>query len=129
MIKSNEKYEIPVILYEEPQPGLKPNPIPYIEVPENKTMPPVIWIFEYKETGETDIGDDGNPAKVVDQIPHQYCDITFLKERLPGHVYDMVRTNLGMKPLKEAQTAGKEILNKVQAGMEKSKASKAKKDN
>ena len=110
---TNQKYEIPVILYEEPQPGAKPNPIPYIEVAKDKTMPPVLWLFEYKETGEEEVGNDGEPVKVVDQIPHQYCDMAFLKEKLPEHLYDMVRTSIGLEPLKKAKEKGRALLNNV----------------
>lgn len=127
---TNMKYEIPTILYEEPQPGKKPNPIPYIEVAKDKTMPPVLWLFEYKDTGEQDVGSDGEAAQIVDQIPHQYCDMNFLKEKLPGHLYDMVRTSLGMDPLKKAQEKGKEVLDKVQKNVEDKKdISKTKKKN
>lgn len=128
---TNQKYEIPSILYEEPQQGRKANPIPYIEVAKDKTMPPVLWVFEYKETGEEDIGPDGEPAKVVEQIPHQYCDMNLLKEKLPGHLFDMVRTLIGMDPLKKAQEKGQKILDKVNENLEKNKKdiSTAKKKN
>ncbi len=129
MTEKTEKYEIPSILYEEPQPGHKSNPIPYIEVQADKTMPQVLFIFEYKDTGETEIGDDGQPAKVVDQIPHKYVDMEFLKEKLPGHVNDMVRVKLGMKPLKEAQQAGQVILDKVAKNVEKAKKAAKKGEN
>lgn len=125
----NEKYEIPTILYEEPQPGAKPNPIPYIEVLENKTMPPVLFIFEYKHTGETEPDHNGEPAAIIDQIPHKYVDLEFLKERLPPQLNDTIRTLLGMKPLKEAQKEGQAILDKVNNNVEKLKEAKAKKEN
>lgn len=112
-MSKNEKYEIPTILYEEPQAGLKPNPIPYIEVALNSKMPPVLFIFEYKHTGETEPDLKGNPVEIVDQIPHKYVDLEHLKDKLPPHLNDMIRTLLGMKPLKEAQTEGQVILDKV----------------
>lgn len=118
MTANNEKYEIPTILYEEPRQGERPNPIPYIEVQENGKMPPVLFLFEYKHTGEFEPGADGESASIVDQIPHQYCDMGFLKEKLPGHLFDMIRTSLGMKPLKEAQKEGQDILNKVNKNVE-----------
>lgn len=125
-MSKNEKYEIPTILYEEPQPGLKPNPIPYIEVAENKTMPPVLFIFEYKHTGETEPGSNGEPVQIVDQIPHKYVDMEHLKEKLPAHLNDMVRTLLGMKPLKEAQAEGQVTLDKVMKNVEALKEEKLK---
>lgn len=118
MAANNEKYEIPTILYEEPRQGERPNPIPYIEVQEGKKMPPVLFLFEYRHTGEVEPDSAGEPVAIVDQIPHQYCDMEFLKEKLPEHVFDMVRTKLGMKPLKEAQKSGQNILNKVNENVE-----------
>lgn len=110
----NEKYEVPVILYEEPKPGDKPNPIPYIDVPVKGKMPPVLFIFEYRQTGEYEPDSKGNPVEMVDQIPHKYVDMEHLKDKLPPHLNDMIRTLLGMKPLKEAQEKGQVILDKVQ---------------
>jgi len=116
-----DKYEIPSILYEEPLPGAKPNPIPFINVSAGGNMPPVIVIFEYKDTGEEEVGDDGSPAKIVDQIPHMYVDLELLKQKLPSHINDMVRVQIGMKPLKEAQEQGQIILDKVHDNIKKLK--------
>ena len=123
MTKNNDKYEVPTILYEEPKQGEKPNILPYIEVTQTGKMPPVLFIFEYKQTGEFEPDSNGNPAEVVDQIPHKYVDMEHLKEKLPPHLNDMVRTLLGMKPLKEAQRDGQVILDKVTKNTEALKAS------
>jgi hypothetical protein len=108
-----EKYEVPVILYEEPKAGDRPNPIPYIDVSKDGKMAPVLFIFEYRQTGEFEPDSKGNPVEVVDQIPHKYVDMEHLKEKLPAHLNDMIRTLLGMQPLKEAQKEGQVILDKV----------------
>lgn len=117
----NERYEVPEILYEEPGKGEKPNPIPYIEVPTGKKMPPVLFIFEYRHTGETEPDEKGREQQVIDQIPHKYVDLEVLKEKLPPNLNDIVRVALGMQPLKKAQEAGQKILDKVHAGAEKIK--------
>jgi len=132
MSNEQEKYEIPVILYEEPSSAdAKAIPFPYIEVQKDKKMPPVLFIFEYHHTGETEPDDQGREAEVVDQIPHKYIDMEFLKEKLPPEINDMVRLAVGMQPLKLAQTEGKKILDKVfskapalQAAAQKQKESK-----
>jgi len=113
MSKQTEKYEVPVILYEEPKNGERPNPIPYIDVASTAKMPPVLFIFEYRQTGEFEPDSKGNPVEIVDQIPHKYVDMEHLKDKLPPHLNDMIRTLLGMKPLKEAQKDGQVILEKV----------------
>lgn len=104
---------IPWINYEEPAPGARPNPIPFIEVAKDGEMAPILFIFEYRDTGEEDVGTDGNPAKIVDQIPHQYLDMEVLKKKLPSHIVDMVRGAYGLLPLKEAEKLGQERLDKV----------------
>ena len=106
--------QIPLILYEEPSSrDSKEIPFPYIEVAKEGMMPPVLFIFEYKHTGETEPDDKGREVAVVDQIPHKYVDMELLKEKLPADVNDQVRIALGMKPLKEAQDSGQKILDKV----------------
>lgn len=109
-----EKYEIPLILYEEPSSsGEKGIPFPYIEVAKGKKMPPVLFIFEYQHTGEIEPDENGKDAEIVDQIPHKFIDMEFLKEKLTPEINDMVRVAVGMKPLLLAQAEGKKILDKV----------------
>lgn len=128
MATKNDKYEVPTILYEEPRAGEKPNPIPYIDVSREGKMPPVLFIFEYKQTGEFEPNSSGDPVEIVDQIPHKYVDMEHLKDKLPSHLNDMIRTLLGMKPLKEAQKDGQVVLDKVNKNVEQKLAEvKAKK--
>jgi Zn-finger domain-containing protein len=115
----NDKYEVPTILYEEPRPGEKPNILPYIEVSLDGKMPPVLFIFEYKQTGEFEPNSSGDPIEIVDQVPHKYVDMEHLKEKLPPHLNDMIRTLLGMKALKEAQKDGQVVLDKVNKNVER----------
>jgi hypothetical protein len=111
--------QVPVILYEEPtgqnEGGI---PFPYIEVPKDGVMPPVLFIFEYKHTGEFEPDDKGNPAAIIDQMLHKFVDLEHLKEKLSPGLYDSVRVALGMKPLAEAKAAGKKIMDKVQKNIE-----------
>ena len=112
--QDNKNYEMPVILYEEPSSrGEKGIPFPYIEVQADKTMPQVLFIFEYKHTGEIEPDENGKDAAIIDQIPHKYVDMEYLKEKLPPEVNDVVRVALGMKPLKIAQEEGQKILDRV----------------
>jgi hypothetical protein len=137
MASSNEKYELPEICYDEPQPGHQPNPFPFILVKKDKKMPPVLFIEERKETGEIEPGPNGEPQEIVDSLMHKFVDMEVLKEKLPPHLNDIVRVALGMKPLKEAAGSGQAVLDKVHANAEKIKADllkraadqKTKKDN
>jgi len=116
--KQSLQSQVPVILYEEPT-GKNDGgiPFPYIEIPKEGAMPPVLFIFEYKHTGEFEPDEKGNPAAIVDQYLHKYVDLEHLKDKLSPATYDMVRVALGMKPLKEAQVAGQKILDKVKSNV------------
>lgn len=116
-----EKYEVPTILYDEPKPGERPNILPYIEVTQEGKMPPVIFIYEYKQTGEFEPDSNGEPVEIVDQIPHRYFDMEFLQAKLPSHLNDMVRVLLGMQPQKEAKKDGQAILDKVEVKIKEKK--------
>jgi hypothetical protein len=113
-METAKKPKIPVILYEEPLPGEEGrNPIPYLEVGIDEEMPPVLFISEYKETGEFEVGSDGGQAAIVDMLIHKFVDLDHLKDKLDSKTYDKIRIALGMQPLKVAQKAGQKILDNV----------------
>jgi hypothetical protein len=127
----NKQPQLPVILYEEPS-GKNERGIsmPYIEVPKGGQMPPMLFIFEYKHTGETEPDDRGREVAIVDQIPHKYVDMEYLKEKLTPELNDQIRVALGMKPLQVAKQEGQKILDKVmfQVSVIKDEAEKEKKE-
>jgi hypothetical protein len=106
--------QLPVILYEEPSgKNDKGISMPYIEVQKEGQMPPMLFIFEYKHTGETEPDDRGREIAIVDQIPHKYVDMEYLKDRLSPELNDQIRVALGMKPLQVAKEEGQKIMDKV----------------
>ena len=106
--------QLPVILYEEPSgKNDKGISMPYIEVQKEGQMPPMLFIFEYKHTGETEPDDRGREVAIVDQIPHKYVDMEYLKDRLSPELNDQIRVSLGMKPLQVAKEEGQKIMDKV----------------
>lgn len=123
-----QKYELPEICYDEPQPGHPPNPFPFILVKKGAPVPVVLFVEIRQDTGETEPGPDGRPQEIVDCIMHKYVDLESLKDRLPPHLNDIVRVALGMKPLKEAQGSGQAILDKAMANVEKIREKAAKKE-
>jgi hypothetical protein len=123
-----QKYELPEICYDEPQPGHPPNPFPFILVKKGTPVPVVLFVEIRQDTGETEPGPDGRPQEIVDCIMHKYVDLESLKDRLPPHLNDIVRVALGMKPLKEAQGSGQAILDKAMANAEKIREKAAKKE-
>lgn len=113
-VEIKKKQELPEILYESPSyPGEETSPIPYIESDKENEMPSSLFLFEYFDTGEIEPDENGKSAKIVDQIPHQYIDMSLLKKVLTAKELDRVRVALGMKPLAIAQSEGKAIIDKV----------------
>jgi hypothetical protein len=121
---AQEKYEVPEICYDEPLPGQPANQFPFILLKAGKKMPPVLFIEERRETGEVEPGPNGESIEIVDSLMHKFVDMEVLKEKLPPHLNNMVRTALGMKPLEEATVSGQAILDKVMAAVEKNKTKK-----
>lgn len=103
-----KKYKIPVILYETEEQAL-----PYIEVEKDDDMPPVLFIQEYKHTGEIEPDDQGNEQPIVDMTVHMYADMEFLSNKLTPEMYDDVRVAMGLKPLQQAREEGQKVLDKV----------------
>lgn len=111
---ASKQPQLPVILYEEPSgKNDKGISMPYIEVQKEGQMPPMLFIFEYKHTGETEPDDRGREVAIVDQIPHKYVDMEYLKDRLSPELNDQIRVALGMKPLQVAKEEGQKIMDKI----------------
>ena len=113
------KHWIPEIMYEENSEldGVSSH-IPFIPVPEGEEMPKILFVFESKETGEYEPGPEGEELPVTDFELHQYADMAVLKERLDPFLFDIVRSTLGLEPLKVAAAKGKEITEKVRANID-----------
>jgi hypothetical protein len=103
---------VPEIAYEEAEGGVTSS-IPFITVPDDEEMPKVLFIFESRETGETEPGLEGEDVPVVELELHQYVDMAVLKAGLTGPEYDRVRYVLGLQPLAQATEAGKKITDRV----------------
>lgn len=113
--------KLPIILYEEQSNDGKTNAIPYIEVGKEEEMPTVLFISEYKETGEFEPDPQYGSRPIVDMIIHKYVDFDHLKNKLDSKTFDKIRIALGMQPLKQAKKDGKKILNKVYQNAETNK--------
>jgi len=107
---------VPEICYEEAEEGIT-SQIPFIEVPSDRRMPSVLFIFETRHTGEFEPGLDGDEVPVYDMDLHQYGDMNILRDNLPTHIYDQCRRALGLAPLEEATAAGEKITQKVRENL------------
>tara|TARA_R110001632_G_scaffold143764_2_gene259888 strand:- start:128 stop:478 length:351 start_codon:yes stop_codon:yes gene_type:complete len=111
------KHWIPEIMYEETDEGMT-NHIPFIMVPQEETMPRMVFIFESRETGEYEPNHEGEPVPILEMDLHQYADMIILKEGLSSETYDKVRKCLGLQPLEEATRAGQKITSNVRKNIE-----------
>jgi len=107
---------IPEICYEESDEGITSN-IPFIGVPPTEEMPKVIFIFESKETGKFEPGEDGSDLPVYEMNLHQYADMESLKTGLLPDEYDRVRSVLGLEPLKQAAVKGAQITSNIRKAL------------
>ena len=98
MSKQSTTQWIPEICYEDSEEGLSSH-IPFIQVPATEEMPRMLFIFESRETGETEPGPEGEELPVTELDLHQYANMAVLKERLNWIEYDNVRYALGLEPL------------------------------
>jgi len=110
--KQQKSNWIPEIMYEED------SQIPFIDVPENESDPPLLFIFLNRRTGETEPGSEGEELPVVEMDLRQYVDMSILKRGLTETEYDKVRSILGLLPLKEAVAKGKGITANVKKAVD-----------
>lgn len=99
---------IPEIMYEEAEDGIS-SQIPFIQVPTNEKMPNTIFIFESRLTGEFEPGPNGEELPVTELELHQYADMITLRKRLPGIIYDQVRSALNLQPLSSIDESSSDV--------------------
>ena len=107
----------PEIFYEEDNDGIAGN-LPFIQVPEDKEMPGMLFVFASKETGESEPGLDGEPVPIIELDLHQYANMNYIKEGLDAETYDKVRLVLGLEPMVEAAEKGTKITEKIRQNVQ-----------
>ena len=112
---SDKNNWIPEIMYEESEEGS--SHIPFIMVPQDQTMPKLLFIFESRQTGEFEPGTEGEEVPVYEWDLHQYADMQILKDKLDITTYDKVRLALGLEPIAVAYQKGKKIGEKVRTNL------------
>ena len=108
----NHKKWIPEIMYEDGI-GEEVSHIPFIMVPQEESMPILLYIFESRETGEVEPGMEGEDVPVVQWDLHQYADMAVLKENVSLEIYDIIRNSLGLEPLGDATQKGHKITSNI----------------
>ena len=84
---------IPEIFYEESQTGITAG-LPFVNVPEDRSMPSCMFICEVRDIDEK----DNELEKEV--IVHSLANMTILKQQLDNETYNKVRLALGLEILK-----------------------------
>ena len=103
---------VPEIYYEETEEGVTSH-IPFISVPAEESMPKILFMFESRETGEEEVGPNGEPLPIFDLDLHQYANMNTLRDNLPSETYDIVRQSLGLEKLSTAVEKGKKITDSI----------------
>ena len=110
--KNEKRQWVPEICYEEYETADLTNGLPFIQIPENKEVPDVMFFFASKETGEYDVGAEGEPEPIVEMEPYQFACMKYLQDGLSAEDYDKVRICLGLLPIDEARQKGLKIASK-----------------
>ena len=110
----SDKLKFPVIYYDDAEDGGPVNPIPYIPMEIEEKWPFILFIQEYRDTGEIEPDSEGEPQPICDMFMHKFIDMEFLQEKLDPETNDVVRVALGMEPLDVAKKKGAVILDKIQ---------------
>ena len=100
---------VPEIVYEEYEEDSLSGGLPFIQVPKDKEMPDILFMFGSKETGDFEPDAEGEPQPIMEMELYQFANMQYLKQGLSPELYDQVRTCLGLQPLDEAQTMGKNV--------------------
>jgi hypothetical protein len=103
----------PEIMYEEE------SKIPFVPVPEGEKMPPVLFMFESRETGEFEPDSEGEPLPIIQMDLYQYANMAVLKEKLSEGGFDDIRKALGLEPLKAAAEKGRQVTDNVREAANK----------
>ena len=113
---SDKRKWVPEIMYEEYEEDSISGGFPFIQVPKDKEMPDILFMFGSQETGEYEPDLEGEPQAIVEMELYQYANMNYLKAGLSQEIYDQVRVCLGLEPLEQATKKGmnqsKKILNK-----------------
>ena len=112
----NNNHWVPEIVYEEVDDGITSN-IPFVSVPDDEEMPPILFIFESRDTGEVEPGPEGEELPVTELELHQYVNMTKLKFALAPEAYDDVRRAVGLEPMSVAVEKGQNLTNRVRKNL------------
>ena len=110
---SDKRKWVPEIMYEEYEEDSISGGLPFIQVPNDKEMPDILFMFGSTETGEFEPDLEGEPQPIMEMELFQYANMHYLKEELDADTYDKVRVILGLEPLSVAREKGMKQSQKI----------------
>ena len=110
---SDKRKWVPEIMYEEYDEDSISGGLPFIQVPKEKEMPDILFMFGSTETGEFEPDIEGEPQPIMEMELYQFACMQYLKEGLDEDTYDKVRICLGLEPLSIAREKGKKQSEKI----------------
>lgn len=108
-MNDNPRKWVPEIMYEDYEEETLSGGIPFIQIPEDKEMPDILFMFGSQNTGEFEPDSEGEPQPIVEMELYQYACMQYLKQALDPETYDKIRVSLGLRPLEEAVQEGMKI--------------------
>lgn len=108
-MSDNPRKWVPEIMYEDYEEENLSGGIPFVQIPEDKEMPDILFMFGSQNTGEFEPDSEGDPQPIVEIELYQYACMLYLKQSLDSKTYDKVRVCLGLQPLEEAIQKGMKI--------------------
>ena len=110
---SDKRKWVPEIMYEEYDEDSISGGLPFIQVPKEKEMPDILFMFGSTETGEFEPDLEGEPQPIMEMELFQYANMHYLKQGLDTDTYDKVRIILGLEPLSVAREKGMKQSEKI----------------
>lgn len=110
---SEKRKWVPEIMYEEYEEDSISGGLPFIQVPNDKEMPDILFMFGSTETGEFEPDLEGEPQPIMEMELYQFANMHYLKQSLTEDVYDQVRLALGLEPLGVARQKGMKTSEKI----------------
>ena len=108
-LRNAKRQWVPEICYEEYEQSELTNGLPFIQIPKEKEVPDVLFFFASTETGEFDVGLEGEPEPIVEMELYQFACMKYLQDGLSVEDYDKVRVCLGLLPVDEARSKGRNL--------------------
>ena len=97
---------VPEIVYEEYEGSGITDGLPFINIPNDKEMPGILFFLGTQETGEFEPGEEGEPQPIVEVEVYQFACMKYLEEKLSEDDYDKVRLALGLESKLSARAKG-----------------------